>query len=136
MRASPKNRNLCPRSVYITAWQAYQVEGHTWEALDKLHLDGALKLDDLCASLKGRGIPQEVYAQDLQELVQRGWVEESAGKYQLTAEGKRIREEAEALTDHYVFAPWLCLNESELKDYRIWQRNCAMDYAVHKSNRE
>lgn len=31
-----------------------------------------------------------------------------------TAEGKRIREEAEALTDKYFFAPWSCLIESEM----------------------
>jgi hypothetical protein len=36
--------------------------------------------------------------------------------YQPTAEGKRIHDEAEALTDRYFFAPWGCLSESELED--------------------
>ncbi|HLA05806.1 MAG TPA: hypothetical protein VJ022_00055, partial [Anaerolineales bacterium] len=66
--------------------------------------------------LKFRGITREEYAQFLQELTERGWVEENAGVHQMTAEGKRIREVAEALTDRYFFAPWGGLSESELED--------------------
>ena len=33
---------------------------------------------------------------------------------QRTADGKSLCDEAEALTDQYFFAPWSCLNESEL----------------------
>ena len=32
------------------------------------------------------------------------------------AGGKGLCEEAEALTDQYFFAPWSCLNESELDE--------------------
>jgi hypothetical protein len=52
----------------------------------------------------------------LYELTALGWIEETEGAYQLTAKGKRIREEAEALTIQIYFAPWSCLSESELAD--------------------
>ena len=35
---------------------------------------------------------------------------------QRTADGKSLCDEAEALTDQYFFAPWSCLNESELEE--------------------
>jgi hypothetical protein len=95
------------------AWQAYRLEGHAWEAFDQLSHDGALPFDRLYSKLQGRGLPQEVYTDDLQELCKRGWIEENAGEYQVTAEGKRIREKVEALTDYCFFAPWSCLSESE-----------------------
>ncbi len=73
-------------------------------------------LDKLSEELPFRGITRDEYAHFLQELAERGWVEEDSGAYQLTFEGKRIREDAEALTDRYFFAPWSCLNESELEE--------------------
>ena len=33
-----------------------------------------------------------------------------------TADGKGLCDEAEALTDQHFFAPWSCLNESELEE--------------------
>ena len=35
---------------------------------------------------------------------------------QSTADVKSLCDEAEALTDQYFFAPWSCLNESELEE--------------------
>ena len=51
-----------------------------------------------------------------QELVERGWVQQDEETCQPTAEGKRLRDEAEALTDTYFFAAWSCLSESELEE--------------------
>lgn len=48
----------------------------------------------------------------------RGWLEAYAGVYRVTDKGKRIHEETEALTDKYFFAPWSCLNESDLEE--LW----------------
>jgi hypothetical protein len=44
-----------------------------------------------------------------------GW-KRTRARIELPPEGKRIREEAEALTDKYFFAPWASLNESELEE--------------------
>ena len=73
-------------------------------------------LDKIFDELSFRGITRDEYASILQELVGRGWVQPDGETYQPTAEGKRIREEAEALTDKYFFAAWSCLSESELEE--------------------
>jgi hypothetical protein len=67
-------------------------------------------------TLQYNEVPKEVYAADLLGLTKQGWVREEAGTYRITEAGKKIRDEAEALTDGYFFAPWACLNESELED--------------------
>lgn len=102
--------------AYIMTWQARRIEGHAWEAFDKLAQDGALAFEELYAQVQRRGAERDVYAQDLQELVERGWVQKSATTYELTAEGRRVRAQVEALTDEYFFAPWACLSESEFED--------------------
>jgi len=101
---------------HIAAWQPHNVAGHAWNILTWLWQNGASTLDTMYEELQYNDVPQEVYTQDLQELAERGWIEDNGGAYQVTAEGKRIRDEAEALTDQYFFAPWSCLNESELED--------------------
>jgi hypothetical protein len=101
---------------HIAVWQPHNVAGHAWNVLTWLWRNGASTLDKMYEELQYNDVPQEVYAQDLQELARRGWIEDNAGAYQVTVEGKRIRDEAEALTDQYFFAPWACLSESELED--------------------
>jgi predicted transcriptional regulator len=101
---------------HIAAWQMYSIEGNRWEVLSYIWRGEINTLDKLFEQLNYRGISRDEYAQILQELVDRGLIKENAGEYQLTAEGKRIREEAEALTDRYFFAPWSCLNDEELED--------------------
>ncbi len=88
--------------AHITAWQAHNIEGHAWEVLTYLWRgQTAASVDMLFEKLSYRSIPREVYVQDLRELESTNWAQEEAGEYRITAEGKRIREEAEALTDRY-----------------------------------
>jgi len=47
-------------------------------------------------------------------LARRGWADDASGKIQITSAGKQIRVEVEAKTERLSFAPWSCLNESEL----------------------
>jgi len=101
---------------HMAAWQIHNIEGNRWEVFSEVWLGKFNTLDKLYDELKFRGITRDEYAGILQELVERGWIEKNEGEFQLTTEGKRIREEAEALTDNYFFAPWSCLNESELDE--------------------
>jgi hypothetical protein len=103
-------------NAHLATWKHYRIEGNRWEVLSCIWRGEAGTLDTLCEGLSFRGISRDEYAGILQELVGRRWIEETSGEYQLTIEGKRIREEAEALTDHYFFAPWACLNEAEQED--------------------
>lgn len=103
---------------HIATWQERSIEGHAWEALTHLwRKQTSVSADTLFEELGHRNIPREVYAQDLGELASRGWAQDEAGEYRITTEGKRIRDEAEALTDRYFFAPWACLGEAEQGDF-------------------
>lgn len=102
--------------VYITTWQAYKVEGHIWDVLDLLSRGEALTFDDLHKKLSRRSVTEQVHAKDVKELVGRGWVEERSGEYQITPKGKQIRAEVEAETERLFFAPWSCLNKTELEE--------------------
>ncbi|MBK6431221.1 hypothetical protein [Candidatus Amarolinea dominans] len=101
---------------YFATWSAYGVEGHAWEVLDVLSQNDALAFADLHSKLSRRGVTEEVHAGDVRELVGRGWAEESSGVIQITSSGKQVRAEVEAETERLFFAPWSCLNESELDD--------------------
>lgn len=102
--------------MHIAAWQAYQIEGHSWDMFDKFYSGELLTIDGLYAKLKRRGLPQEIYTQDLQELIERGWVIERANEYQITPAGKKVREDVEVETERLFFAPWSCLDERDLED--------------------
>jgi predicted transcriptional regulator len=103
-------------NAHLETWKHFSVEGNRWEVLSYVWRGEINTLDKLFEELKFRGISRDEYAQILQELVERQWVEETAGVFQMTTRGKQIREEAEALTDHYFFAPWSCLSEAEQED--------------------
>jgi len=105
--------------AHISAWQMHNIEGNRWEVLTTLWRGEANTLDQLFTELKFRGISRAEYAQLLAELIERGWVAESSGAYELTTEGKRTREDAEALTDRFFFAPWACLNAAEQEDLLV-----------------
>lgn len=102
--------------AHIAAWQPLGVAGHAWEALTTLWRGGAAALDALHAKLGARGVPREVYAEDLHDLMAYGWVAEEAGVYRATPAGQQTRENAEALTERYFFAPWACLSAAEQED--------------------
>jgi len=103
-------------NAHLATWKHYNIEGNRWEVLSYIWRGEVNTLDKLFEELKFRGITRDEYSRILQELVERGWIEENAGEYQMTAEGRKIREEAEALTDRYFFAPWTCLSEAEQED--------------------
>ncbi|MCC6568241.1 MAG: hypothetical protein IT315_03285 [Anaerolineales bacterium] len=101
---------------YIATWGTHRVEGHAWEILDFLSQNDALAFADLHEKLSRRGVTEEVHAADVKELVGRGWAEESSGVVKATEAGKQVRAEVEAEMERLFFAPWSCLNESELDE--------------------
>ncbi|KAA0254914.1 MAG: hypothetical protein EDM79_20720 [Chloroflexi bacterium] len=101
---------------HMAAWRSHNLEGNRWEVFSEVWGGKNNTLNKIFDELSFRGITREEYASILQELVERRWVQQDRETYQLTAEGKRIREDAEALTDKYFFAAWSCLNEPELEE--------------------
>lgn len=103
-------------NAHHLTWKHFGIEGNRWEVFSEIWIGKNKTLDKVFEELSFRGITRDEYSHILHELTALGWIEETEGTYQLTAEGKRIREETEALTNNTFFAPWSCLSESELAD--------------------
>jgi len=95
--------------AHIAAWKPYDVSGQTF-----IWRGDASTAEELAERLSFRAHPVEDYAEALQDLAARGWLVEEAGTYKLTAEGKRIREEAEEATDRHYYVGWSALSKEEL----------------------
>lgn len=103
---------------HLAVWRPYNISGAGWEAFTYLWRGAARTLADVCEQLAFRGHAQETYAAALGDLVARGWLAADGGGYQLTDQGRMLRQEAEAATDRYFYAPWGCLNAEELTELR------------------
>lgn len=103
--------------AHNAAWAGYDVAGPTWEALTFLWRDQAHTAADLAGQLQNRNYDETVYAAALQKLVQKGWAEGADDAYQITATGKKVREQAESKTDDYFFVGWSALNDQEQEQF-------------------
>ena len=104
--------------AHLAAWQPPSIEGHAWEAFTCLWRGEARTLDELYQKLEHRCYARDEYRQALENLIQRGWVMNKTGKYQVTSLGQEIRQAAEKLTDQYFYAPWSCLSHAETEELR------------------
>jgi predicted transcriptional regulator len=102
--------------AHLAAWQPYEIEGYAWEAFTYLWRREATTLDGLYQKLARRGHSRDEYGQAIEDLVKRDWVVERSGEYQVTTQGKEIRQTAEEITDRYFYAPWSCLSQDEIED--------------------
>jgi hypothetical protein len=100
---------------HLAAWQHHGVQAHAWEALSFLWRGRMSTVEELGRNLSYRGYTPQDYADGVRELVERGWVEETGGACTVTAEGRRVREEATERTETAFYAPWSCLDAAELE---------------------
>jgi hypothetical protein len=61
-----------------------------------------------------RGYQEEDYAAAIQQLIDMGWVEALDDGFQVTDTGRKVREEAEELTNKYYSKAFAALSEGEL----------------------
>jgi len=101
---------------HLAAWQDHNMAGYVWSVLTSIWREEANTLDALHTEMGPSVFARDEISQALHDLMKRGWIEEKSDKYQATVEGRRIRKEAEELTDRYFFHPWACLNETEQAD--------------------
>jgi DNA-binding MarR family transcriptional regulator len=101
--------------VHIAAWQPYGVDGQTWEALTLVWRGRANTAAELVETLPYRTYGGDSYARVLNDLTARGWVTEQDGKCVVTAEGSKVRQEAEDSTNRLYDAPWAALSEAEVE---------------------
>ena len=99
--------------AHLAAWQPSGLSAMALEALTFLWRGEADSLDALCERLAHRGHPPHVYAKALAELRERGFIEGPDSAPQVTEAGRAFRDQVEADTDRYFFAPWFCLDDAE-----------------------
>ena len=93
--------------AHMAAWRPYGIAGYAWEAFSLVAGGGADSAVALFAQLAYRGYSIAEYADALEELARRGWLTGAAGDaYQVTENGRIVRDRAEKLTDEYFFASW------------------------------
>jgi hypothetical protein len=94
-------------------WPPSGLSATALETLTFLWRGEADSLDVLCERLAHRGHPRQMYAQALAELRERGLIEEPDSAPRVTEAGRSFRDQVEADTDRYFFAPWACLDDAE-----------------------
>jgi len=112
--------------AHLAAWQPSGLSATALETLTLLWRGEADSLDSVCERLVRRGHPRQVYAHALVELRARGFVEGTDDAPHVTEAGRAFREQVEADTDRYFFAPWICLSEAdkdELADLAVRLRD-------------
>ena len=103
----------------MAAWQSYEVEGYTWEAFAFICSGQAASAETVFDQLAFRGFSRDDYAEALQALTARNWLEPSPDApdtYAVTETGRAIHEQVESLTDQYFYAPWAELGEDEVAE--------------------
>lgn len=100
--------------AHIAAWKPYDVSGQAWEALTFVWRSQANTAAELAEKLPSRGYCEGDYAEALEHLVGRGWLERTEDGYRVTDAGEAMRQEAEDATERHYFAPWACLTEAEV----------------------
>jgi hypothetical protein len=99
--------------AHLAAWQPSGLSATALEALTFLWRGEAGSLDALCERLAHRGHQRQIYSQALAELRKRGFIEGPDSAPQVTEAGRAFRNQVEADTDRYFFAPWACLDDAE-----------------------
>jgi len=99
--------------AHLAAWRPSKLAAATLETLTQLWRGEADSLPAVYAKLEGRGHPVEIYAEAMEDLRARGFVEGPDSGPQVTESGKSFREKIEKDTDRFFFALWSSLAEAE-----------------------
>jgi hypothetical protein len=102
--------------AHLAAWQGSDLTATALEVMTLLWRKEAKSLAELTDKLVHRGYPLQIYADAVEELRYRGFVEGTEHTLRLTGAGGRFRDQVETDTDRYFFAPWNQLGEDERND--------------------
>lgn len=101
---------------HMSAWHGYPVSGKAWNAYGMIWNSTAFTPQAMAEQAWFRGYDAGAYVVALNELRQRGWIDQDA---QVTPVGKKLRDAVEQLTDAYFYAPWFVLREQEVQELRV-----------------
>lgn len=99
--------------AHIASWQSSGLDGIAWETLTFIWREQARTARELAQELSTRLLDEEDYSAALKRLAERGLIFFDGEQAQLTAEGRRLRQDAEVRTDELFFAPWQALDVAE-----------------------
>ena len=112
--------------AHNAAWQPTGVSGQEWETFTFVWKGDANTAAQLAEKLPRRGFSEDDYAQALNQLARRNWLSQEGDQYQLTPEGKSMRENVEEETDRLFYVGWHVLNNEDLhtlnhlfEDYKL-----------------
>lgn len=120
IRRKLTDMNYFRDDVHIAAWRPfYDVDGRVFETLTQLWRGEALTPGDLSEQLSEyRSYDEGDYTAAFDELVSRGWAAKENGKYAITEEGKKTRQEVEDRTDDYFARPFARLSKTEIEELK------------------
>ena len=88
---------------HMAAFMPCNVEAYQWEAFTLIWQGKASTAQEILDQLVNRGYSLADYAEGLQAIQQRGWLD---GNYAVTEEGRRLRQQVEDETNRLFYAPW------------------------------
>ena len=104
---------------HLSASRPYFNEaGIVWLVLGALWKGEAVNAGQMAEKMALRGYEVEEYEIAIQAAMELGWVEQANRQdaFRLTEQGKQLREQAEADTNEYFYAPWAVLTAEEIKE--------------------
>ncbi len=101
---------------HVYAWKSKTTNGHGFEMLSLIWADEATTVEKVLELRAGRGYAAEDYKAAMDEFIAQGWITADGDTYALTAAGKAMREDVEALTDRLYYVPWTALSETEIDE--------------------
>lgn len=105
--------------AHVTAWRAYGLDGHEWEAFSHVHGEfvygePVATGGELAEKMGGfRGYDAAAYDAALQKVAEMGWLINENGRYTATEKGNEIRTAVEAETDSLFYTPWVNLSATD-----------------------
>jgi len=103
--------------AHIAAWRPFGVSGIVWETLTFLWHEEATTSEEMVEKVgEYRHYDADDYTAAFEELVARGWATSENGKYSISETGKKIRQEAEDVTNQLFYAPFRSLTEEETEE--------------------
>jgi hypothetical protein len=113
--------------AHMAAFQPLGVDAFAWEAFSHVWRGTATTAQAIFNELPHLGYSRGEYNEGLRQICEHGWVKTDDGEhYQITAEGRKIREEAERLTDEYFYGAWSCFTDAEVEAFHHRLTNLKM----------
>lgn len=109
--------------AHVAAWKEVEQHGGIWETFSYVWSGECNTVAAIAEHLTPvRGYSADDYAEFLDELMERGWIQRVGDHFEVTAKGRQLRENVEAVTDDNFYGPWSVFDVNELTQFYILTR--------------